>query len=304
MAAKKQAKPAKKKKVLVAGATGHIGGRVLEGLHDNGYWTRALVRGDRSRLARPECADDVYSGEATKAETIRGLCEGVDVVFSSLGFHSAARKPTIWEIDFGANMNIFKEAEKAGVKHFVFITTVRGEKMAKYSPIADARERVATAIKQSGMDYTIIRPTGFFNDMTYNFDMAAKSGKIWLIGDPYVRMNPLNGLDLADEIIKSIEDPKQRNIERDVGGPEIFTRKEICEMIFEVLDKPVVIKHVPVGVLSVMAKVLKPFHYNVAALAKFLEFTFKTPDMTGERCGFRTLREHFDEHAREMGLSD
>lgn len=289
-------------KVLVAGATGYIGGRVLEGLHSKGYWTRALVRGDRSRLATPEAADDVFSGHATDAATLNGLCEGVDVVFSSLGFHSAARKPTIWGIDYQANMNILEEAKKSGVKHFVFITTVNGPEMAKHSAIAEAREKVATAIMESGMDYTILRPTGFFNDMTYNFDMAAKKGKIWLIGDPMVKMNPLNGLDLADEVIDSITDPSRRNTEKSVGGPEVFTRQQICEMIFDVLGKPVEIKHVPVWVLSMIGSCIRPFHYNINALIRFLVFTYKTPDMTGELCGFRKLRDHFEDRAVEMGL--
>jgi nucleoside-diphosphate-sugar epimerase len=295
----------KQKKVLVAGATGYIGGRVIEGLHDQGFWTRALVRGDRSRLERPECADDVFSGEAVDANTIQGLCEGIDVVFSSLGYHSFARKPSIWDIDFGANMNILKEAKKAGVKHFVFISTVRGQEMIKYSAIADARERVALAITQTpNMNYTIIRPTGFYNDMTYNFNMAAKSGKIWLVGDPYVRMNPLNGLDLADEIIDSITNPKKLNTERDVGGPEVYTRKEICEMIFEVLGKPYCVKSVPSGVLTFMTKVMKPWHPNGAALVGFINFLTRCPDMTGDLCGSRYLRDYFEELAKERGLID
>jgi len=292
-----------KTRVLVAGATGYIGGRVLEGLHEKGFWTRALVRGDRSRLAQPDAADDVFSGEATQKETISGLCDGIDVVFSSLGFHSAARKPTIWGIDYQANMNIFEEAKKSGVKHFVFITTVRGQEMAKHSPIAEAREKVARAIIDSGMDYTILRPTGFFNDMNYNFDMAAKKGKIWLIGDPMVKMNPLNGLDLADEVVECISDPARRNTEKDVGGPEVFTRQQICEMAFDVLDKPVQIKSVPIWVLDAIGKAIRPFHYNINALIKFLVFTFKTPDMTGELCGHRTLRDHFENRAKELGCA-
>lgn len=291
-----------KTRVLVAGATGYIGGRVLEGLHGKGFWTRALVRGDRSRLADPSAADDVFSGEATEKETLHGLCDGIDVVFSSLGFHSAARKPTIWGIDYQANINILEEAKRSGVKHFVFITTVRGKEMAKYSPIAEAREKVAQAIIDSGMDYTILRPTGFFNDMNYNFDQAAKKGKIYLIGDPLVRLNPLNGLDLADEVVECISNPERRNTEKDVGGPEVFTRQEICEMAFDVVGKPVKIKKVPIWVLDGIGKAIRPFHYNINALIKFLVFTFKTQDMTGEKCGHRTLREHFENRAKELGV--
>ena len=68
-------------KVLVVGATGYIGGGVLQILHQNGFWIRALCR-DQSRLRNPTWCDDIFIGQATQPETLKGLCEGIDVVFS------------------------------------------------------------------------------------------------------------------------------------------------------------------------------------------------------------------------------
>ena len=70
-------------KVMVAGATGYIGGGVLQVLHQKGFWIRALCC-EKSRLVNPNWYNDIFVGHATRPETLKGLCEGIDVVFSSI----------------------------------------------------------------------------------------------------------------------------------------------------------------------------------------------------------------------------
>ena len=150
-----------KPKVLVCGGTGYIGGLVIEGLKEKGYWIRALSREQsKEKLAAKKC-DDVFVGEATKKETLKGMSDGVDTVFSSIGFHSSAKKPTLWDLDYQANINVFEEAKRAGVKHCIFISTMGGPAMARQSDLALAREKVVDWLKASGMDYTVFRPTGY-----------------------------------------------------------------------------------------------------------------------------------------------
>jgi uncharacterized protein YbjT (DUF2867 family) len=286
-------------KVLVAGATGYIGGNVMTALHEKGFWVRGLGR-DRKKLEGKAC-DDIFVGQATERETIRGLCAGgIDVVFSSLGFHSGARKPTIWEIDYQANLDILEEAKAAGVKHFIFITGVRAEEMAKYSPVADARERVAKAIMASGMRYTIFRPTGYFNDISYIFEGAANKGVVNLYGLPGTRINPLHALDFGDEVARAITDQAYWNIEKNIGGPEVFTRQQIAEMSFRALGRPANIKLKPLWQFSILTQAMRLFNYNTYALFRFLEFTWRTEDMTGDPCGSRKLGDHFNELAAQI----
>lgn len=138
---------------MVAGGTGYIGGGVLEALHQQGFWLRALCR-DPSRLRDPAHCNDIFLGHATHPETLTGLYQGIDVVFSSLGTRSFRRKPTIWEVDYQSNLNLLDVAKREGVKHFIVVSVVRGAEMARLSPIAQAREQMAQALKESGLDYT------------------------------------------------------------------------------------------------------------------------------------------------------
>ncbi len=288
-------------KVLVAGGTGYIGGGVLEILQQQGFWVRALCR-DPHRLRDPSRCDDIFVGEVTRPSTLKGLCQGIDVVFSSIGTRSLVREPTFWEVDYQGNLNLLETAKQENVKHFIFVSVVRGSEMARLSPIAEAREKVAQAVKESGMDYTIFAPTGFFNDMAEFFFAAQKRGAIRLFGDGLGRINPLSSLDFGEEVARTILASERRNRVREVGGCETFTHGQIAELVFQALDKEPRIYSLSPWVISLVATLLRPFNYNAYALFKFFEFIARTPNMTGEALGWRRLEDFFSNLAQGMSL--
>ena len=290
-------------RVMVAGATGYIGGGVLQILHQQGFWVRALCR-EKSRLVNPNWCNEIFVGHATRPETLKGLCEGIDVVFSSIGIRSFERQPSIWEVDYQANLNILQAAKIAGVKHFIFVSVIRGTQMARLSPIAAAREKVAQAVKESGMDYTIFAPTGFFNDMAEFFNAAQHKGVIRLFGDGSGTINPLSALDFGEEVVKAILSPELRNKVKTVGGCETFTHRQIAELAFQVLGKKTDIKTIPAGMVWLMASLLRPFNYNAYALFKFFEFIARTPDLTGEAIGRRRLSNFFRNLTEGLSLAE
>lgn len=288
-------------RVLVAGSTGYIGGGVLEILKQQGFWVRALCR-DPGRLRQPSLCDDVFVGQATRAETLTGLCQGIDVVFSSLGTRSFARTPTLWEVDYQGNLNLLEVAKREGVQHFIFVSVVRGAEMARLSPIAEAREQVAQAIQTSGLDYTIFAPTGFFNDMAEFFYGAQNRGVIRLFGDGQGRINPLSALDFGEVVARAIAEPRFRNTVQSVGGCETFTHRQIAELAFHSLNKPPHIQTLPVWAIGLIARGIRPFNYNAYAVLKFFEFIARTPDATGEATGWRRLEDFFANLAQGLSL--
>jgi uncharacterized protein YbjT (DUF2867 family) len=66
--------------------------------------------------------------------------------------------------DFQANVNLIEEAKRSGVKKFIYVSVLNGEKF-KQTKICYAKEALVDYLKQSGMAYTIVRPNGFFSDM-------------------------------------------------------------------------------------------------------------------------------------------
>ena len=74
------------KRILVAGVTGYLGSHVVRAFGRRGYSVRALVRSrDRLDASAAQSADEVVEAEVTRPETLEHVCDGIDVVFSSVG---------------------------------------------------------------------------------------------------------------------------------------------------------------------------------------------------------------------------
>jgi uncharacterized protein YbjT (DUF2867 family) len=290
--------------VLVAGATGYLGGYVCRALSEAGYRVKALTR-DRGRLEPVlPYVDEVFVGQATDDATLNSLCQNVDVVFSSIGIHgSISRKITVWDVDYGANMNILRRAQASGVRQFIFISVLNAEVMRKTIQVAEARERVGDAVRTSGMTWTLLRPTGFFNDLEGFFNMINGKGRAWLIGKGNAMSNPIHGADLAEIVVQTIGDPHWHNAAFGVGGPDICSMREIAEMVFESIGKPVKISTLPPGLMGLLASIIQPFHTPGADFLRF--FTYEMiNDGIGEPHGTHHMSEFFAALAKRARESE
>ena len=88
-------------------------------------------------------------------------------------------------------------------------------------------------MKDSGIEYAIVCPNGFFNDMS-EFLKMAKKGTVTLIGDGRRKINPIHGADLAKVCVDAVAG---RETEIPVSGPVTYTYREIAELAFAVLGE-------------------------------------------------------------------
>jgi uncharacterized protein YbjT (DUF2867 family) len=207
----------------------------------------------------------VFVGEVTKPETLRGLCDDIDVVFSSIGIRHLRRRPTIWDVDCQGNLNLIAAAEQAGVADFIFLSVLHGPEMRRTVPVAEARERVVDALARTKLHWAVLRPTGFFNDMKEFFAMA-RAGRVWLVGDGRARVNPIHGADIAAHVVDLLEEGYETGHARDLGGPDTFSLREIGELAFRMLGRPPRFGRIPVSLLRAAATLSKPFNQDVAAI--------------------------------------
>lgn len=287
-----QGASSRKARVLVAGATGYLGGHVAMALHEQGYWVRALSRPQSQARLPVESTDEVFVGEATNYRSLAGVCDGVDVVFSSIGIRSFAPAPTFWEVDFRANMNLLRRAREAGVSHFVFVSVLHGDELRNRSQVAHARELVVDELKVSGLTWTALRPTGYFNDMAELFEIAQRSGVYLVVGDGETRINPVHGADLAREVVRIIEDPDLRDRATGVGGPDTFTYREIGDLAFRVLGRSPRIVSFPPWLVDAASALATPFNLNAAELLKGMKLMLDV-DAVGTPVGDHHLEDFF-----------
>lgn len=279
------------RRMLVAGATGYLGGEVVKVAHAAGYRVRALARTEAKLQAVRESCDEVFVGEATRPATLAGAMDGVDVVFSSIGLRSFSRRPTLWEVDCQANLNLVALAQEAGVRDFAFVSLFRGDALRRTLAVAEARERVVDALRASSMRATVVRPNGFFNDMREVFQMAAK-GRVWLIGPGTARFNPIHGADIADAVLASLARSGEGAGELSVGGPDVLSLREVGAMAFEALGKPARFGKLPAGLFRAAAGLLKPFNENASTFLSMFALSAEG-DLVAPAVGTRHLAEDF-----------
>ena len=220
------------KKVLVAGATGYLGQFVVKALKAKGYWVRALGRSAAKLAPVEEYADELSIGEVTDPESLNGLCDGVDIVFSSVGITRQKDGLTYNDVDYQANRNLLTIAEASAVSKFMYVHVLNAEKL-RHVAMIQAKQAFIDELKRSRLDHVVICPTGFFSDMEEILSMA-HSGRVYLFGDGSSRINPIHGADLA-EVCATALGSGENQIE--VGGPEVLTYREIAELAFDVLGK-------------------------------------------------------------------
>ena len=73
------------KRVLVAGSTGYLGRFVVKECAARGWFVRALARSPEKLDHVRDGLDEVVAGQVTRPETLTGVCDDIDVVFSSVG---------------------------------------------------------------------------------------------------------------------------------------------------------------------------------------------------------------------------
>ncbi len=266
-------------KIVLAGAFGKLGSDILRTLCKTEH---EIVAAD-AVLRIPEDVDQscftVRQIDVTKPETMKGLCDGADVVITTVGLTGASTKVNNYDIDFHGNLNLLNEAKAAGVKHFDYISVINAHK-GEGIPMVHSKYLLEQELKKSGVPYVIYRPTGYFYDIAHVFWPMIKSRSVQLLKvkkDPVA--NVIDTMDFAGFILKTMLD---ENKTYNVGGTETYTYRQIAQMFYAadvVTDGP--IKVVPAFMMSVLAHLPKIKKSGRSDVIKFSKFTL-TNDCYGD----------------------
>lgn len=286
-------------RVLVAGATGYVGRHAVLRYAGAGYdvmgLTRTPGRLDREGpFATPavgqHCTEVV--ARVTEPETLRGICDGVDVVFSSVGISRQRDRLSFEQVDHLANRALLEEAQRAGVEKFVYVS-LWGPEEIPHLEIVQAHERFVADLEASGIDHVVIRPSGYFSDMGSVLSMARR-GLVLIVGDGTNRMNPIHGDDVARVAVEAT-DGDERSV--GCGGPDVFTQLELAELCGDIWGRRV-------RTLKLSQRMLAPVHKTIGRidrqfgdLAEFL-VTAGVVDAVAPTRGVHRLEDHLRGLAR------
>jgi uncharacterized protein YbjT (DUF2867 family) len=275
------------KRVLVAGATGYLGGYVARELKERGHFVRALARSPARLEAIRDCLDEIVEAEVTRPETLANVCDGIDVVFSSVGITRQKDGMTFRDVDFQGNKNLLEAAIRAGVKKFVYVSVLNGRSL-RHLDIVKAHEDFVDELRVSGIEFAVLRPTGYFSDMGEVLDMARR-GRVWLFGSGKTRVNPIHGADLAVACADAVAGAEG---EIDVGGPEVLTWEQVAALAFGAVGKRARVTRIPERLMWWVIRLVRLFNRHQGELLAFFT-TMATTDVVAPSTGSHTLGDHF-----------
>jgi divinyl chlorophyllide a 8-vinyl-reductase len=250
----------------VLGATGTIGRATVRALLARGHEVVCLVRrraGAKGAMSPDDTARllagahvrfaDVGNPESLAQDGFRG--ERFDMLVSCLASRTGAPADA-WAIDYQAHMHALAAARSAGVSHFVLLSAICVQKpLLEFQRAKLAFER---ALAESGMCYTIVRPTAFFKSLSGQIERV-KRGKPFLVfgNGMLTACKPISDRDLAEYLADCLEDPSRRNRILPIGGPgDAVTPLQQGEYLFSSLGRAPRFRHVPVAMLDAIIGVL------------------------------------------------
>jgi divinyl chlorophyllide a 8-vinyl-reductase len=241
---------ASEKRVFLLGGSGTIGRATVRALVEQRHDVVCFVRDARDV---PDGATARIGDVTDPASLARdGLCgEHFDVLVSCLASRTGAPRDA-WAIDYRTHVDALAVAKAAGVTHMVLLSAICVQKpLLAFQHAKLAFER---ALIESGLTYSIVRPTAFFKSLSGQVDRVRLGKPFLVFGDGY--------------IAACIDDTTRHNKILPVGGPgAAITPRQQGEYLFALLGMTPRFRHVPVAMLDVIIAILSAVGRVVPAVA-------------------------------------
>ena len=246
-------------RVFVLGATGTIGRATVGALLARGHEVVCLVRpGTQVIAAFQSGACELREGDVTRAASLAGdgfRGEHFDSLVSCLASRTGAPKDA-WAIDHLAHRTALAAAKNAGVKHVVLLSAICVQKpMLAFQQAKLAFEK---ELIESGLIYSIVRPTAFFKSLSGQVERVRKGKPFLVFGNgELTACKPISDADLGSYIADCLSDASRHHRILPIGGPgDAITPLQQGEHLFALLGQTPRFKQVPLKLLDVIIKLL------------------------------------------------
>jgi len=271
--------------LFVTGATGYVGRRVLERLPAGLLpEIRCLVR-EPGRLPpappggpswHPVRGDIDAPGDWTRQ------LEGCECVLHLAAITGKARPGDFDRVNFQATRFLMEQAREAGVKRFIFVSSIAaGFSDQRYYPYASSKRAAEAAVVSGGIDALVVRPTmvlGPGSAVLKGLYRLATGPVGWVFGGGRVPVQPIHCDDLADLLIGAISLAPLGGRVVEAGGPETVEFIELLRRIRRTMtggEGPIF--HLPLGPARMLLGALEPFLFEVLPLTAGQLASFANP---------------------------
>ncbi|MEM9265233.1 MAG: NAD(P)H-binding protein [Cyanobacteria bacterium P01_F01_bin.13] len=253
------------RRILVLGGTGTIGRAAVAALVKRGHAVVCLARskaGSGGKLTKEKttrllAGTKVLFGDVANTKFLAKVFreKQFDAILSCLASRTGEPKDA-WAIDYQAHADVLSLAKEAGVTQMVLLSAICVQKPRLV--FQHAKLKFEKELIESGLTYSIVRPTAYFKSLVGQVDRVKKGKSFLLFGDgKLTACKPISDADLAEYMADCFENVALQNKILPIGGPgPAITLLEQGEYLFKILERKPRFQSVPASLLSRIAAVL------------------------------------------------
>jgi uncharacterized protein YbjT (DUF2867 family) len=248
------------KQVTVFGGSGFIGQAIVRALAYQGHLVRVAAR--RIELAEPvKTAGDVGQIVLMRANlrvpsSVARALAGSDAVVNATGIAYQRGRQRYQSVHVDGAKTIADACRAFGVKRLVHISGIGADQRSTKNRYIQSKVAAEDAVVTGFADATILRPSVVFGpgDAMFNrlAEIAAKAPFLPVAGKGHAKVQPVFVGDVGDAVATVLARPNTARSVFELGGPRVYTYREIAALVLREIDRKKPIVSVPVPLMKLM----------------------------------------------------
>ncbi|MCB9458046.1 MAG: complex I NDUFA9 subunit family protein [Anaerolineaceae bacterium] len=229
--------------ILVTGGAGFVGNNVVRKLVAQGKSVRAMVRHPEKaqmRLGDLGTKVEIVRGDVTDRHGIQPHLKDCSAVVHTVAISMEKGGTTYEEVNYQGTINVVDAAADAGVKRFINVSQNGANSSLPYRFLA-SKGKAQEYVAASDLQWTAVRPSAIFGPQDEFFNTFARLLRLTplvfpLVGGGKAEFQPVSVDDVAEAIVRSLDDDSTIGQELGLGGPEVLNLGEIEKRVMKALN--------------------------------------------------------------------